>query len=247
MRRGDGPGCTPRRSMATRAIIAGTVLWLGVAIGGAAQPTGIPSGFTRIFNGRSTAGWHFSRTVHHGTTAIAEASDGVLTLKPYPYGQGGLFLTDRRYTDFEFYVEAKPDPGFNSGIFLRSTEGGSAYQIELVRPGNTGALLGEQMRLSKPEYIGERVDVNTVWRDGEWNSIRVRMTGEAPHLTLWVNGTQLWEVQLLKNDQLAGAYGGMIGLQLHWSATYTAAAGGSGSGLPWSVQRFRNMAVKELR
>jgi len=212
-----------------------------------AQAPGVPAGFTRIFDGRTTKGWHFSRTVHHGTTAIAEAAGGVLTLKPHPFGQGGLFLTDRRYTDFEFYVEAKPDPGYNSGIFLRSTEGGSAYQIELVRPGNTGALLGEQMRLSKPEYIGERVDVNTVWRDGDWNSIHVRMIGEAPHITLWINGRQLWEAQLPQNDQLAGAYGGMIGLQLHWSATYTAAAGGNGSGLPWSVQRFRNMAVKELR
>ena len=28
------------------------------------------------------------------------------------------------------------------------------------------------------------------------------MTGEAPHITLWINGTKLWEAQLPKNDQL---------------------------------------------
>jgi hypothetical protein len=244
MRRSDVSLTTWRSATLPFAIV---VIGAAMSASSVAQPTGVPAGFTRIFDGRTTKGWHFSRTVHHGTTAIAEVDDGVLTLKPHPFGQGGLFLTDRRYTDFEFYVEANPDPGYNSGIFLRSTEGGSAYQIELVRPGNTGALLGEQMHMSKPEYIGERVDINSVWKDGEWNSMRVRMTGEVPHIILWINGTRLWEAQLPQNDQLAGAYGGMIGLQLHWSATYTAAAGGNGSGLPWSVQHFRNMAVMELR
>jgi hypothetical protein len=212
-----------------------------------AQEGAIPDGFAPLFNGRDTRGWHWSRTVHHGTTALAEVDRGVLVLKPHPFGQGGLLLTDRRYTDFELSLECWPDPGYNSGVFLRSSEGGSAYQIELVRPGNTGALLGEQMKLSPPQYLGPRVDVNTVWKDGTWNTMRVRMTGEAPHMTLWINGTKMWEAALPKNDQIGGRYGGMIGLQLHWSATYTEAAGGNGSGLPWSVQRFRNIGIKELR
>lgn len=155
-------------------------------------------------------------------------------------------LTDKVDRDFELYLEALPDPGFNSGIFLRSSEGGSADQIELVRPGNTGALLSEQMRITQPEHIGERTDINTVWQDGEWNAIRIRMVGEAPHMTLWINDTRMWEVRMPKNDQIAGIYGGMIGLQLHWTATYTPAAAGMSMGLPWLVQRFRNIAVREI-
>jgi 3-keto-disaccharide hydrolase len=213
-----------------------------------AQVGGIPAGLTPIFNGKNTDGWHWSRTVHHGTNAIAKAEDGALVLQPHPYGQGGLLLTDKTYKDFEFYVEVKPDPNYNSGLFLRSSEGGSAYQIELVVPGNaTGRLLGEGLRLTSPQYIGPQRDVTTVWKDGDWNSMHVRMVGEAPHLTMWINGQQMWEVQMPKNDQLAGLYGGMIGLQLHWSATYTEAAGGGGSGMPWAVQRFRNMAIKEIK
>ena len=145
--------------------------------------------------GVTTDGWHWSRTVHHGTTARARVENGVLILEANPFGQGGLLLTDKIYRDFELYLEALPDPGFNSGIFLRSSEGGSAYQLELVRPGNTGALLGEQMRVTSPEYIGERTDINTVWKDGEWNSMRIRMVGEAPHMTLWINDTKMWEVR----------------------------------------------------
>lgn len=214
----------------------------------AAQLGTIPDGFSRIFNGRNTDGWHWSRTVHHGTSAIATVEEDALVLQPYPFGQGGLFLSDRSYRDFELYLEMKPDPDYNSGIFLRSTEGGSAYQIELQVPGNsTGRLLGEQMRLTPPEYIGERKDVTTVWKDGAWNSMRIRMVGEAPHMTLWVNGEPLWEAQAPKNDQIGGLYGGRIGLQLHWSATYTEAAGGNGNGLPWAVQRFRNIAIKEIK
>ncbi len=212
-----------------------------------AQVGKLPSGFTAIFNGRNIDGWHISRTVHHGTTGSYTVRDGVLVMKAQPFGQGGLLLSDKSYQDFELYLEANPDPHFNSGIFLRSSEGGSAYQIELVRPGNTGALLSEQMKLSTPAYFGERVDIDTVWKDGGWNSMRIRMTGEAPRITVWINDVKMWEAQMPRNDQVAGFYGGMIGLQLHWSATYSAAAQGwSGPGAPWSVQRFRNIAIRPL-
>jgi hypothetical protein len=228
-------------------LMAAVLVVTGFAQAPGAQVGTIPAGFTRIFNGKNTDGWHWSRTVHHGTTAIAKVEDGVLVLQPYPYGQGGLFLTDKSYKDFELYIEMKPDANSNSGIFLRATEGGSAYQIEVVTPGNaTGQLLTEQMRLTPPEYIGPRKDVTTVWKDGEWNSMRIRMVGEAPHMTVWVNGEQLWDAQA-KNDQIGGFYGGKIGLQLHWSALYTEAAGGRGNGLPWSVQQFRNIAIKEVK
>ena len=41
-------------------------------------------------------------------------------------------MTDKRYKDFELYLETDIPWGLNSGIFLRSTETGGAYQIELV-------------------------------------------------------------------------------------------------------------------
>jgi hypothetical protein len=207
----------------------------------------VPDGFTPIFNGRDTTGWHWSRTTHHGTTARARVENGALILQPYPFGQGGVLLTDKIYKDFELYVELNPDPNYNSGVFLRSTEGGSAFQVEIIRPGNTGALLGERQRVSERKFIGPVTDIETVWKENDWNSFRIRMEGEAPHVWLWVNDVKLWELQLPVNDQVAGAYGGMIGLQLHWTATYSEAArGGGGGGRPWLVQRFRNIGVKEL-
>src|SRR5262249_45037530 len=91
----------------------------------------VPSDFHPIFTGRNLHGWPISRTDHHGSTPEATVENGNLVLKQSPYGQGGLLLTDRRYDNFELYIEVKAAWGCNSGIFLRSTEGGSAYQIEL--------------------------------------------------------------------------------------------------------------------
>lgn len=54
--------------------------------------------------------------------------------------------------------------------------------------------------------------------------------------------------QMPQNDQIAGRYGGMIGLQLHWTATYSETAQGTtGGGRSGLVQRFRNIAIRELR
>lgn len=213
-----------------------------------AVPPQVPAGSTPIFNGKDLTGWHVSRTNHHGTTGLFTVEDGVLLMAQRPFGQGGLLLTDKTYRDFELSLEAKPDPGFNSGVFLRSTESGSAYQLEIMAPGDTTAdLIGERMRISKPQYIGDKVPVSTVWKANDWNSLRVRMVGEAPHVTVWVNGTRLYELQMPQNDQVAGVYGGMIGLQLHWTATYSAASGSGMSTRPWQLQRFRNIAIQEVK
>jgi hypothetical protein len=79
--------------------------------------------------------------------------------------------------------------------------------------------------------------------------MRVRMSGDAPHLTLWVNDTQMWDVEEPVNDKIADETDGRIGLQLHWGVTYTTEAGGfdmSGSWKPDAALRFRNVAIKEL-
>lgn len=64
------------------------------------------------------------------------------------------------------------------------------------------------------------------------------MTGEIPSITLWVNGSLMWDVKQPKNDFIAGATEGMIGFQCHWSARYLPTPGGA--------RRFRNVMIKEL-
>jgi len=207
----------------------------------------IPRGFARIFNEQDLNGWHISRTSHQGTTPDCRVEDGAIVLREHPYGQGGILLSNKKYKNFELYLEARIDSFSNGGIFLRSTESGQAYQIELSEPGGTGSLFGEMLRVSKTADASGRLKV---WKPNDWNSFRIRMTGDTPHITLWINEVKMWEVQEPVNDFIAGATKGMIGLQSHWSATYgpnVAEFDMSGSWRPGAAHRFRNIAIRELK
>ncbi len=207
----------------------------------------MPVGFKSLFNGKDLKGWHISRTSHQGTIGNFYVENGAITLKQYPYGQGGVLLTNRKFKDFELYAEVKIDSFCNGGIFLRSTESGQAYQIELAMPGGTGSLFGEAMQISKS---AEAKEIAKVWRVNDWNSFRVRMVGEIPTISLWVNGVIMWEVTQPQNDFTAGAVEGMIGFQSHWTALYQPIRGGfnmPGAWRPGGAHRFRNVGIKEIK
>jgi formylglycine-generating enzyme required for sulfatase activity len=191
-------------------------------------------------------GWHISRTTHQGTNLDVKIHNGEIILKQHPFGQGGVLLSNKKYKDFEISVEVKIDSFCNSGIFLRSSESAVAYQVELAEPGGTGDLFGDMLSISTPTVAKNK---SKVWKPNDWNLFRIRMTGEIPHITLWINGELMWDVTQPKNDFIAGATEGMIGFQTHWSATYTDAAKAfdmSESWRPGSEIRFRNVVIKEL-
>lgn len=213
-----------------------------------AQPEGIPEGFTSIFNGKDLTGWHISRTNHHGTVGNFYVDEGAIVMKQYPYGQGGILLTDQKYGDFELYLEVKADPGTNGGIFFRSNESGSAYQIEIEGDGepSTADLISEMLRTTTTARAEE---LENVWVQGDWNSFRLRVIGENPHAILWVNGVKMWDVETERNDLIGDVTEGMIALQLHWSQTPTPVPGGSCCEFSWrpdGAHYFRNIAIKEL-
>ena len=207
----------------------------------------LPEGFTSIFNSKDLKGWHVSRSTHQGTTPNFRVEDGIIVVTQRPYGQGGVLLTDKKYKNFELYIEVKVDSFTNGGIFIRSSESGIAYQVELDESSkSTGNLLGERMPISKPALCK---NLAAVWKANDWNSFRIRMVGEVPHLTLWVNGELMWDVMQPKNDFTAGVTSGMIGLQSHWTALYSPSSG-QWNGLrlwaPGAAHRYRNIGIKEL-
>lgn len=215
---------------------------------GSTASSQLPEGFKPIFNGKNLKGWHVSRTTHQGTTPNFRVENGVIVVTQEPYGQGGVLLTDKKYKNFELYMEVKIDSFTNGGIFIRSTESGVAYQIELDEiAGSTGSLYGERMRVSKSMRAEK---LNEVWKPGDWNSFRLRMEGDVPHLTLWINGVEMWDVTQPENDFINEASEGMIGLQSHWTALYSPAAGRwehLGSWAPNAKHQYRNIGIKELK
>ena len=105
----------------------------------------VPEGFTPIFNGKDLTGWHVSKTNHHGITPNYYVQHGMILGTQRPLGSGGILLTDKKYRNYEVYMEVKPDWGCDSGLFLRSDEAGDAYQVTLdYLPGGTlGGMYGE--------------------------------------------------------------------------------------------------------
>lgn len=208
----------------------------------------IPDGFAPIFNGKNLDGWHISRTNHHGTKGNFYVEDQSIVMKQFPYGQGGIILSDKMYGDFELYLEFKGHPGTNGGIFLRSSESGSGYQLELSGDGEpgTGNLIGEMLRVTTNAKV---TDLDKVWKKGDWNSFRLKMEGIKPKITLWVNGVLMWEVQAERNDLIANATKGMIAYQLHWSATLLPVPGGRCCDFSWkpdASHSYRNISIKEI-
>ena len=194
-----------------------------------------PEGFRPIFNGQNLAGWHMSLTSHHGDTKEWRVFEGALVGKQDREGNGGILLTDEKLGDFEVYLEIKPDFGCDGGVFLRSTGSGQAYQVMLdyLAGGNLGGVFGEQL-----ESLGEhRSDGwETVWKKDDWNSLRARIQGEAPHIEVWLNGSKITDFKDAENRLPRGATEGAIAVQVH----------GGDRCSPGLEHRFRNIAVREL-
>lgn len=200
-----------------------------------AQSGSIPEGFTSIFNGSNIAGWHISMTNHHGNTREWRIIDGALTGRQDPPGNGGILLTDKRYKDFEVYLEIKPDFGCDSGLFLRSNDNGQAYQVMLdyLEGGNVGGIYGERLEGVQAE---RSEGWEKVWKKDDWNALRARIEGNPPHIQVWLNGTKITDFQDTENHAAGGAEDGMIAVQVHGGERWV--EGG--------YHRFRNIAVKKL-
>jgi hypothetical protein len=204
---------------------------------------GIPEGFTPIFNGKDLSGWHVSRTNHHGTTPDYRVLHGIIVGNQQPIGQGGILLTDKKYKYVEVFMEVKPDWGNDSGLFLRSSEAGEAYQVTLdyLPAGGMGGVYGERLEGLSPAPTPPGAAVPTlawtdVWRRESWNSVRVRIEGDVPHIQVWINGAWIRDWRDTANHAAGGATDGMIAIQIH----------GGGRALPAGFWRWRNIAVKEL-
>jgi len=215
----------------------------------------VPEGFTPIFNGADLTGWHVSRTNHHGATPDYHVVHGLIVGTQNPLGKGGILLTDKKYKNVEVYMEIKPDWGCDSGLFFRSNEAGDAYQVTLdYLPGGTmGGIYGEGLegvrvgpgreasqeeRAAYMRELGE--DWQKVWKREEWNSVRARIEGEIPHITVWINDVQVMDWTDTENHAADGAGEGMLAIQMHYSNDQVP------RWVPGGFWRWRHIAVKEL-
>jgi hypothetical protein len=219
-------------------------------------------GFVSIFDGKTLTGWHVSAKTGHSAASQHKSGgrwvveDGVIVGSQDRPGNGGILITDEQFGDFEVVLEMNNDFGPDSGLFLRSTEDGTAYQvmIDYHAGGNVGGLYGEGRLGGKPGMLNftftDKVTAirsranapaalpvlpeswSFFWRHGQWNEIRARIVGDPPTITTWVNGVKF--IEWTETQKRHPAKGG-IALQVHGGGDFTK-----------QFVRYRNLRLKKL-
>jgi hypothetical protein len=224
----------------------------------------VPEGFTPLFNGQNLDGWHVSKTNHHGTTPDYHVLQGMIVATQSPFGQGGILLTNKKYKNVELYTEVKPDYGCDSGLFFRSNEAGDAYQVTMdyLPGGSIGGIYGEGLEgvgagaggpAATPAAAEPQPDVAggiplgsttaqgsapwmKAWKREDWNKVRVRIAGDVPHITVWINDQQVTDFTDTANHAKDGISAGALAIQVHGGTRW----------VPGGFWRWRTIAVKEL-
>ena len=217
-------------------------------------------GFVSIFDGKSLEGWHISSQTGH-SRASGNKSGGkwviengaIVGCQDIP-GNGGIVITDKQYGDFEVVLEMNNDFSPDSGLFLRSTEKGEAYQymIDYHANGNLAGIYGERLsgkiHVRNFDFLQKVTEIKPheapfplpikpedwpkLWKHGEWNELRARIEHNPPKITTWINGVRFMEFE---DTEKRHPDKGGIALQVHGGGDHTD-----------EYVRYRKIRVKEL-
>ena len=95
------------------------------------------AGFVSIFDGKSMTGWNLNAKSGHSSTSGNkspgrwEIRDGVIIGSQDVPGNGGLFMTDKTYTDFEIAVDMRNDFGMGGWRRHHDSVGGLRIRFPL--------------------------------------------------------------------------------------------------------------------
>src|SRR4029079_14579699 len=109
------------------------------------------AGVVSIFDGQALKGGHVRAKTGHSRASKQQAGckwvveEGAIIGSQDSPGNGGIIITDEQFGDFEVALEMRNDFGPDSGLFLRSTEDGKAWQamIDYHANGNLMGIYGE--------------------------------------------------------------------------------------------------------
>ncbi|HEY5748222.1 MAG TPA: DUF1080 domain-containing protein [Chryseolinea sp.] len=158
----------------------------------------------KLFNGKDLTGWKVAGTekwyVEKGEMICESGPD-----KAY-----GYLVSEREFKNFELTVEFKQESNGNSGVFFHAGIEGttiSGWQAE-VAPLNhhTG---GVYESYGRGWLIQPAADKEKVLKEGEWNTMVVRVVGD--EVNTFLNGVQM----ITLKDEKIGASTGKIALQIH--------------------------------
>jgi len=181
-----------------------------------------PPGFTALFNGADLAGWRGGITFDHRellalppakrtarieqwTRTLIEKNP--LTDRPHWHvehgelvndGLGGYATTERDYGDFELVLEYKIAPLTDSGIYLRGVPQVQIWDPHRPDPKHNGNARGSGGLWNNAEDSPGKYPLVVADRSiGQWNHIRIVMTGE--YVSVWLNQHLVVDHSILEN------------------------------------------------
>ena len=165
-------------------------------------------GFVNLFNGKDLTNWKalvdnpiarakMSDAALQAAEKIANektkgdwiAKDGLLIFT----GHGDNLATEKKYGDFEMYVDWKITAQGDAGIYLRGTPQVQIWDTSRHDVGaevGSGGLYNNQKHVSKPLVVADN-------KIGEWNTFHIIMKGEK--VTVYLNGILVTDNIVLEN------------------------------------------------
>lgn len=165
-------------------------------------------GFVSLFNGEDLTGWKalVGNPVTRAKMSAADLAkaqteanektkgdwvvkDGLLVFT----GHGDNLVTDKKYADFEMYVDWKITAQGDAGIYLRGTPQVQIWDTSRKDVGaevGSGGLYNNQKNASKPLVVADN-------KIGEWNRFHIIMKGEK--VTVYLNGVLVTDNVPLEN------------------------------------------------
>jgi len=165
-------------------------------------------GFYSLFNGKNLEGWQglvanpikraemsavvLAKEQEKANKVMEEGwvvEDGLLVFT----GKGSNLVTEKKYGDFEMFVDWKITEKGDAGIYLRGTPQVQIWDTSLIDVGaqvGSGGLYNNQHHPSKPLKVAD----NPV---GEWNTFHIIMKGD--RVTVFLNGELVVDNVILEN------------------------------------------------
>ncbi|MEM6673963.1 MAG: DUF1080 domain-containing protein [Planctomycetota bacterium] len=214
---------------------------------------GDAAGWVPLFNGVDLAGWSVGGG--DGTTPDREAAQAAGfrveggELQALHEGSAPYIRTTRGdYDDFELRMDFRIASLANSGVFLRSLDGGNpsfnGSEIQILDDFDWEAASGSKLvpyQFTGGLYGAVAPAKSALRPVGSWNMYEIRCVGPRMHCAL--NGVILWDIDTREVEPKQGppfaerARRGFIGMQRHGSA------GEQSSDV---VVAFRNVFLREL-
>lgn len=155
-----------------------------------------------LFNGSDLRGWGSDPELGHWSV-----QNGVIVGQSDPEQKGSILWTKEHFGDFVAETEFRFNGVVDSGFFLKTWD----YQVNLghstsLKVDRTGCIYAPIDK--KGPYPGMAKDVDKVFRNGDWNHLRVECRGKT--IVVHLNGAHI-----LTYETTALPESGPIGIQVH--------------------------------